>query len=211
MVPSIECLGRDGILDGYIHRWHLALWLTIVQIEHVTVERDVLIQTKLARAVVNHDVTNRITAERILTIPYMGITTAETHVANDDIMGINLERFTRNHHALTWSSLSGDGDIRSTDDDWSLQYNISRYVEDDDAGTTLFASPTEGTRTSIIEIGHSQDLATTATEGKHTATLSTWECRNLSLTQIVWAGSPWHVRASCHCLLFYDRESHCPS
>ena len=86
MVPSIECLGRDGILDGYIHRWHLAFWLTVVQIEHMAVERDILIQTKLARAVVNHDVTYRITTERILTIPYMGITTAETHVANDDIM-----------------------------------------------------------------------------------------------------------------------------
>ena len=63
MVPSIESLGRDGILDGYIHRRHLALWLTIVQIEHVAVERDILIQTKLARAVVNHDVTYRITTE----------------------------------------------------------------------------------------------------------------------------------------------------
>ena len=211
MVPSIECLGRDGILDGYIHRWHLAFWLTVVQIEHMAVERDILIQTKLARAVVNHDVTYRITTERILTIPYMGITTAETHVANDDIMGINLERFTRNHHALTRSCLSGDGDIRSTDNDWSLQYNISRYIEDNDAGTTLFASPTERTRTSIIEIGHSQHLAATATEGKHTATLSTWECRNLSLAQIVWTGSPWHIRTSCHCLLFYNRESHSPS
>lgn len=91
--------------DGYIHRRHLALWLPIVQIEHMTVERDILIQTKLARAVVNHDVTYRITTERILTIPYMGITTAETHVANDDIMGINLERFTRNHHASPGSSV----------------------------------------------------------------------------------------------------------
>ena len=63
MVPCIKRLGRDGILDGYIHRWYLALWLTIVQIEHVTVERDILIQTKLARTVVDHDISHRISTE----------------------------------------------------------------------------------------------------------------------------------------------------
>ena len=66
MVPSVERLGRDGVLNGHVHRWRLAVGFAVVHVEHVAIERDVLVASPFARTVVDHDVAYRITAEGIL-------------------------------------------------------------------------------------------------------------------------------------------------
>ena len=62
-----------------------------MEVKHVAIERDVLVQSPLTRAVVNHDVTDRIASERVFTVPYVCVAAAEAHVSDDYVMGVNLE------------------------------------------------------------------------------------------------------------------------
>ena len=57
----------------------------------MAIERDVLVQAPLARAVVNHNVTDRIASERVFTVPYVCVAAAEAHVSDDYVMGVDLE------------------------------------------------------------------------------------------------------------------------
>ena len=143
MVPGVECLCRNGVLDGDVHRGRLALGLAVVHIEHVAIEGDVLIAAPFAGTVVDHDVAHRVSAEGILTVEHAGLTTAEAHVAHNHVVGIYLERLACNADAVAGSCLSGNGDIRSTHIDGRLQADDARNVEHHDAGAALFASPAE--------------------------------------------------------------------
>ena len=48
MVPCVECLGRDGVLDGDVDGRFLLFWLAVVHIEHVAIEGDVLVESPFA-------------------------------------------------------------------------------------------------------------------------------------------------------------------
>ena len=91
VVPRVEGLRTDGVLDSHIDSWLLAVGLAVLHIEHVTVEGDVLVESPLTRAVVNHDITHGVASEGVLTIRHQRLATTEAHVADDDIMGVYLE------------------------------------------------------------------------------------------------------------------------
>ena len=117
VVPGVEGLGADGILDGDVDGRLLAVGLAVVHVEHVAIERDVLVQTPLARAVVNHDVSNGVAAEGVLAVGDQRLAAAEAHVAHDDVVGVDLERLTSDDDAVAGCRLSGNGDIGSADVD----------------------------------------------------------------------------------------------
>ena len=211
MVPGIKCLCRDGVLNSDVHRRFLLLGFAVVHVEHVTVEGDVLVEAPLAGAMVNHDVPDGIATEGVLTVHDVGLTTTEAHVANNYVVGVNLERLTRDADALARGRLSGNGDVGGTDIDRRLQTNDARDIEHDDAGTTLFASPAEGARSVVVEIGHRQHFATAASEGVHPPTLGTWESGNTCLTQIVGHASPGNVRTPLLSFFHHNGESYGPS
>ena len=131
-------------------------------------------------------------------------------MAYDNVMGVYLERLARNLHALARSCLSGNSDVWGTYDDRCLEHDVTRNVKHDDARTTLFASPTEGAGTVIIEVGNGKDFSATTAKCVHTAAFSTGERRYLGLFQVVGTRGPWHIGAPSHSLLFDDREGHCP-
>lgn len=91
MVVSVQSLGRDGVLYGHVHCGFLSVAKFVAEREHVAVERDILVEAPLTRAVVNHDIADRIAAKRVLAIPYMRIAAAETHVAHHHVVGVHLE------------------------------------------------------------------------------------------------------------------------
>ena len=91
VIPRVEGLRTDGVLDSHIDSWLLAVGLAVLHIEHVAVEGDVLVESPLTRAVVNHDVTHGVATERVLTVRYQCLTTTETHVTDNDVVGVYLE------------------------------------------------------------------------------------------------------------------------
>ena len=121
VVPCVEGLCRDGVLNRYIDSWFLAVRLAVLHVEHVAIERDILVQSPFARTMVNHDVTHRVATKRVLTVGYQRLATTETHVTNDDIVGINLERLASNDDTIARSRLSCNSNIRSTHVDGRLQ------------------------------------------------------------------------------------------
>ena len=68
VVPRVKCLGRDGILDGHIDSRLLAIGLAVMHIEHVAIERDILVQSPLARTVVNHDISHGVATKGVLAV-----------------------------------------------------------------------------------------------------------------------------------------------
>ena len=211
MVPSIEGFGTDGILNRHVDGRLLTIGLAIVHIEHVAIERDIFIQTPLARTVVNHDVTHRIAAKRVLTVGYQRLTAAETHVTNNDVVRIYLERLPSNNHALARSRLPGYRDIRSTHIDGRLQADDTTDVEHHNTCTTLFTGPTERARAVIVQVGNGEHLATTSTKGKHTTTFGTRKCGYLGLAQVVRAKGPGHVGTPLFSFFNHYGECHLPS
>ena len=162
-------------------------------VEHVAVERDVLVAAPFARAVVNHDVAHGVAAEGVLAVGYQRLTATEAHVAHDNVVCVHLERLTGNADTLTGSRLSGNSNIRSAHVDGRLQADDARHVEHHDSCTALLTSPAERAGAVVVEVGHRQHLAAATTKGEHAATFSSGEGRNLSLAQIVGHTSPGHV------------------
>lgn len=136
---------------------------------------------------------------------YARLATTETHVTNDDIMGIDLERFARDADAVARCCLAGNGDIRSLHIDRSLETDDTRDIEYHDACSTCLTSLAEGTRAAIIQVGHDKDLAATASESEHTAAFCSGESRNLGLGQFIRTMCPLDERTSVTSFFFDDR------
>ena len=66
---------------------------------------------------VNHDVTHGVTTKRVFTIGHQRLTTTETHVADNDVVSVNLERLSCYADTIARSRLSGNRDIGCTNID----------------------------------------------------------------------------------------------
>ena len=173
MIIGIKRFSRNSILYCYVYSRFLTTSNSISKVKHVAIERYILVKSPLTRAMVYHDISNWITTERVFAIPYMCITTTETHMANNYVMSINLETFTCDTYSITRSCLSGNSNIWSTYNNWSLQFNNTTYIEYDDTCATLFTSPSERTNSIIIKIAYGNNLTATTTKCVHTATFCT--------------------------------------
>ena len=146
MIVGVERLRRNGVLNGHIHRGILigrGLVLSLRFIIHMTIERNVLVQSPLTRTVVDHNISYGITAKRILTMLHTRFTTAETHVTNDDIVCIDGKRFSCNADTIARGCLSGYSDIWSSNIDGRFQSDDTSNVEDYNSRTTGLTSLAE--------------------------------------------------------------------
>ena len=213
VVVGVERLGRDGVLDRYIDRRQLlrtSLVEALARIVHVAVERDVLVQTPGARAVVDHDVAHGVATKRVLAVPRHRLATAETHVADDYVVRIDLERLTGDADTITRSRLTGNCNIRCANDDGRLQADDTRHVEDDDAGATLLTGPAERALAAVVEVRDGQYLTAATALRVHTTTLGTREGGNLGLHQVVGTVCPGHIGTTLKGLLLDDRQGLLP-
>ena len=117
MIPCIKCLGGNGILDSHIDCRLLAVGFAVMHVEHMTIERDIFVQSPLARTMVNHNVSHRIATKGVLAVGNQRLATTETHVTHNDVVGIDLERLSGNADTVARSGLSSYGDIRCTNVD----------------------------------------------------------------------------------------------
>ena len=51
---------------------------------------------------IDHDIANRVAAERIVAITHPSCSPAKPHVANHDVMCINFHRVARDANAVAW-------------------------------------------------------------------------------------------------------------
>ena len=213
MIVSIQRFCRDSILYGNIYgRQFQIFWfiLSFAGVVHMAIERNVLIQSPSTRAMVNHDISNRVASERIVTMPYLCFAAAETHMAYHYIMRIYPKRLSGNTYPVTRSCLSCNSDIWSPDDNGRFQFNNTWNIEDNDTCSTCLTSLTERTGTTVIQISHGNHLTATTAETVHTSSFSTGESRNSCLRQIVWTGSPRNIRTTFSRFFLYNRQCFCP-
>src|SRR4249920_2327509 len=99
---------------------------------------------------IDHNITNGITTDCIISSAYPCFTAAETHITNDNIMCIDPNSFTCNTNAITWSCLTSDGNVRCTDYYRCLNANNTGNIKYNYSSPTLLASPTKTSRAVII-------------------------------------------------------------
>lgn len=116
---------------------------------------------------INHDVTHWIPTERIIPIRRLRLAATKTHVANDHVMRVELDGISRDANAISWGRVARDGDVGCADADGGFQADDARYIENDDARTSLFTSIAKTARTAVIEIGNDDDFTAPAAEGIH--------------------------------------------
>ena len=160
---------------------------------------------------VNHDIPHGISSERVVTVMYFRLAAAETHVTHNDIVRIHPEGLPCYADSVSRSGLSGNGHIRSADNDGRFQLDDARHIEHNDTRPTGFASLTERSGATVIQIGHGNHLSATSAKGKHTSSFSSRECGDFCLRQIIRAGSPWYIRATFSCFFLNNRQCFCPS
>src|SRR4051794_29984260 len=89
VVPGVETLREDRVLNGNIYGAEFLLGFTCAVIIHMPVHRHIFIQSPACRHMVNDDVPDRITANGIIPAAHIGFAATETHVPDDDVMCID--------------------------------------------------------------------------------------------------------------------------
>ena len=101
---------------------------------------------------------------------------AETHVADDDVVGLHLHGVVAQADAVARGGLSGDGQVVVLDLERLRQADRAADVEDDNACTRLADGVAQCTgRTVVVELGHVVDLAAAAARDVHAAALGAGE------------------------------------
>ena len=202
MVIGIECLGRDGVLDSYVHGSSLLSLIVCTRMPHMAVEGDIFVEPPFGRNMVEHDVSNGITTERVLTMVCVCLTATEAHVTNHNIVSVNAKGLSCNTDAIARRCLPSNSDIRSLNNQWALKTYDSRNVKDNDSRAASLTCLTKGTRSGIGKRCHDIYLSATTTKRVHSTTLSTWESWYLCLWEICWTPCPRHIRSS-FCMFFH--------
>ena len=93
---------------------------------------------------VQNDVAYRIASQGVVAVIYVGRSSAEAHVSNDDVVGVDFKSFTGNTDAVSGGALSGYGQVGCSDVYGCFKMNDSGYIKYDNAGSALFTGPAKG-------------------------------------------------------------------
>src|SRR5690606_16816984 len=133
------------------------------------------------RNVVNHNITDRITADSVITASDVGFPSTEAHMANQHVVRVYPDRLPSHNHAISRSGLAGNRDVRSPDDQRGLQANNTGDIKYDYTRASLFTGFTKSSWTMIFQTSHYDHFSTSSTESIFTTPLCTWKCGNLCL------------------------------
>ncbi len=203
MIIRIQCLSRDGVLNSHIHSRKFFVFHTRSRIEHMTIERNVLIKSPHAGTVVDHNISNRITSERIIASFHFCFTATETHVTYNHIMRIHPKRFTSYTYSVSGSCLPGNSYVRSFNNNRRFQMNNTCNIKyNNTCAYCSFASFTQSTRTTVSKACNSYYFSATTTKRISATAFGTRKCRNLSLWQIGRTSCPWNIWTTFNCFCF---------
>src|SRR5690554_2662934 len=77
VVPGIQGLRKNGVLDGNILGTQFKVGLTSTVVPHMSVKRHVFVKAPAGRNVVHHDITNSISSKRIVASSHPGVAPAK--------------------------------------------------------------------------------------------------------------------------------------
>src|SRR5690606_19075664 len=156
MVVGIQCFRENGILDGNVHGAEFFRLATGTVVIHVAVHGHVFIQSPTCRHVVDHNISDRVAADRVVAAAHPGFAAPETHVADDHVVGVDPYRFACDTNAVAGCGLAGNGYIGSTDNQRTYQPADSSHIEYDDTCAALFTCPAERSRAAVGQAGYDQ-------------------------------------------------------
>src|SRR6185503_4856378 len=145
----------------------------------MTVHAHVLIQAPGCRYMIDHDITDRIATDRIISSSHPGFAAAEAHIADHYIVCIDPNSFAGNTNSVARCSLSCNSNIRSTNDQWSLDTDDTCNIKYNYSCATLFTCPAKTAGTIIVKIRYDQYFSTTAAKTEFATAFSTGKCGNI--------------------------------
>src|ERR1051325_9487607 len=175
MVIDVERLGGNRILNGYIDRRKLEVFVATRRAIHVPIHGNVFVQTPRGGDVINHDVADRIAAERIVAVRGLGLAAAKTHVTDDHVVGIELDRVACDANAIARRGVTSDRDVRRADADRGFQSDDAGDIEHHDARSALFDRVTKTSGPAVIQIRDDNYFSAASAEGIHAAAPRTGE------------------------------------
>ena len=110
-----------------------------------------------------------ITSERVVTVPYLGFSATETHVAYHYVVRVYPKRFSGNTDTVAGSGLSCDGHVWRTDNNRRFQTDDTCHIKYDNTCTTRFAGFTERTGSTVVQVGHGNHFSATTAETVHSS------------------------------------------
>src|SRR5690606_40702671 len=110
---------------------------------------------------VDHDISNGVTADCIVPSADISFSPTETHMADQHIMRVYPNRLPSHDYTIPGSRLPGNCNVRCTYNEWGLQTDDTGYIEDNDTRPALFARFAQSSWTVIFQAGN--DIYFTAT------------------------------------------------
>ena len=107
-----------------------------------------------------------------------GISRAETEVADNHLVRIEIDTLVLDADALAGRGLPGQGDIGVSDFELGLEGNEAGHPEDHNPWPLRFTRRPKAPRPGIIQVGHCDDSSTTAPDGFSAKSLRTREGGN---------------------------------
>src|SRR5580765_4426950 len=134
------------------------------------VHRKIFVQTPTARAMVHHDVAERIPAKRI--IPPFQFAATKAEVAQDDVVCVYFGRFSANTDSIARGGLTGHGHVGIVDlqsigqsnDSGDAKHNRARFLGSQRVSQTAGSA--------VSESRHFINFSTAAARGDGTGSLS---------------------------------------
>ncbi len=121
VMVGVQAFAEDRVLDSDIDRGQLELRSSRGRLVHVAVHRHVFVEPPRCRYVVDHDVADGISPEGVISVANPGLTPAETHVTDDDVVCFKFDGVARNAHAVAWRGAAGERDVGRTHADAALE------------------------------------------------------------------------------------------
>ena len=107
--------------------------------------------------------------------PVAFVSKAEAHKADNHIVGVDVGGVVLDADAVSGGRLAGNGDVSLGNLEVRRQLDGTGHVKDNGAGAAGLDGCAEGTGSLVIEVGHMDDLSTTAAGGVHAAALGSGE------------------------------------
>src|SRR5207248_732746 len=130
------------------------------------------------RDVIDHDVSDRISAQRIVAVSDEGFAAAEAHVANDDVVRFKLDSISGDADPIARRAAADDADVRRADTNTVFQMNDASDIKNDDAWAARFAGVAKSARAGIFKAGDDDGLSAAASEAVHPAAFGAGERRD---------------------------------
>src|SRR5699024_2841309 len=145
---------------------------------------------------IDYDIANGRSAQTVIPPGYLGLSSSESHMTDDYIMGIDFYRLPRNTDSVAGRRLPGYCDIGRPNIDRAFKLNNTRYIKYNGTCSTRFQRLSERTRTTVFQTRY-HVYFTSASAGRiSTPAFGPRNSRNFSLGQMSRHGSIRKIRSS---------------